>query len=35
MILIAPIAIAGGLLLLPLSPAGRMAGVEGLDLAIE
>jgi MFS family permease len=34
-ILIAPIAIAGGLLLLPLSPAGRMAGVEGLDLAIE
>jgi MFS family permease len=34
-ILIAPIAVAGGLLLLPLSPAGRMKGIEGLDLAVE
>jgi hypothetical protein len=33
--LIAPIAVLGGLLLLPLSPAGRMSGAEGLDLAIE
>lgn len=33
--LIAPIALAGGLLLLPLSPAGRMDEVEGLDLAVE
>ena len=33
--LIAPIALLGGLVLLPLSPAGRMSGTEGLDLAIE
>jgi hypothetical protein len=33
--LIAPIAVAGGFLLLWMSPAGRMASVEGLDLAIE
>jgi MFS family permease len=33
--LIAPIAVAGGLVLVWMSPAGRMASVEGLDLAIE
>ena len=33
--LIAPIALLGGLLLLLLSPAGRMSGAEGLDLAAE
>lgn len=33
--LIAPIALAGGLLLLTLSPAGRMSEAEGLDLAVE
>lgn len=33
--LIAPIALLGGLLLLPLSPAGRMSGTEGLELAVE
>ena len=33
--LIAPIAILGGLALLPLSPAGRMEGLDGLDLAVE
>ena len=33
--LIAPIALLGGLLLLPLSPAGRMTGSEGLDLVVE
>jgi hypothetical protein len=33
--LIAPIAVAGGLVLLFTSPAAKMDTVEGLDLAVE